>query len=399
VTGDIEAMTSKPRIAHLITESLPFGGAQRNTLLTVAGLVRDGYPTALACGPGGPLIPLAREAGALVHVVPPLVREIAPGRDTRALLALYRVLRGGRYDIVHTHSSKAGLLGRLAAWLARVPVIVHTIHGLAFELRGAGGRGYLAYERALGRVTRRVICVGEVFRQEVERWGVVPPGKLVTVHSGIDLAAYVPTVGGAELKRVLGLGDAWPLIGTIGRLVPNKAPLDLVAALPHLLRVHPGAHAVFAGDGPLRADIEETARALGVQHAVTLLGQRDDIADLLDALDVYVMCSRSEGVGRALSEALAFGVPVVATPVNGVTELVEDGETGLIVPVGAPVRIAGAIARLVQDRALAARLGAGGRERARRLMDSRRMVAALEALYEEEYDRVRDRRYAVPHAA
>jgi glycosyltransferase involved in cell wall biosynthesis len=383
------------RIAHVITESEPFGGAQRNTLLTVAGLARAGEATELVCGPGGRLIPAARDAGVTVHVLDTLVRPIDPWRDARALAGLVSLCRARRYDVVHTHSVKAGLLGRLAAWLTGVPLRVHTIHGVPFEIDGGvRARAYLAYERLLASVTHRVICVGEVLRQEVAGWGVIPAAKLVTVYSGIDFDAYAPGRPAGEVKRALGLASAWPIVGTVGRLTACKAQADLIDAVARLTAAWPALALVLVGDGELRADLERRARARGITRHVRFLGERDDVPDLLPILDVYAMCSRFEGVGRALTEAMYTARPIVATPVYGVREMIRDGETGLLVPPGDPAALAAAIERLARDRALAARLGAAARAQARALMDSRHMVTTIHALYEEDSRHVRDRRHA-----
>jgi glycosyltransferase involved in cell wall biosynthesis len=383
------------RIAHVITESEPFGGAQRNTLLTVAGLARAGEATDLVCGPGGRLIDAAREAGVTVHVLDTLVRPIDPWCDLRALAALVRRCRAGRYDVVHTHSVKAGLLGRLAAWLTGVPLIVHTIHGVPFEIDGrARARAYLAYERLLAPVTHRVICVGELLRQEVAAWGVIPAAKLVTVYSGIAFDAYAPARPADEVKRALGLAGAWPIVGTVGRLTACKAQADLVDAFARLAPRRPAAALVLVGGGELHAALQRRARQRGVAARVRLLGERDDVPDLLPIFDVYAMCSRFEGVGRALTEAMYTARPIVATPVYGVKEMIRDGETGLVVPPGDPAALAAAIERLADDPALAARLGAAARARALAVMDSRRMVTAIHQLYEEDSRHVRDRRHA-----
>ena len=381
------------RVAHVITESAPFGGAQRNTLLSVIGLARRGIATELVCGPGGRLIAAAQEAGVPVHVVERLVRPPAPGADVAALAALVRLFRARRYDVVHTHSVKAGCLGRLAARLAGVPLIVHTIHGVPFEIDGRlRARVYLAYERLLAPVTARVVCVGEALRQEVAGWGVVAPEKLLTIYSGIDFDAYAPTRDAPTVRRALGLEHAHPIVGSVGRLTACKAQGDLVDALALLAARRPSAALVLVGDGELRDQLAQRARARGVQGRLRLLGERDDVPDLLAAFDVYAMSSRWEGVGRALTEAMFVGLPVVATPVYGVKEVVRHEETGLLVPPGDPAALAAAVERLVADPGLAAGLGARARAATLGLMDGRRMVTALEALYTREWPHVRDRR-------
>jgi glycosyltransferase involved in cell wall biosynthesis len=384
------------RVAHVITESAPFGGAQRNTLLSVVGLAARGVEAELVCGPGGRLVTAAREAGVPVHVVNDLVRRPAPVHDVRALVALVRLFRAGKYDVVHTHSVKAGLLGRVAARLAGIPCIVHTIHGVPFVIdRRLRSRVYLTYERWLAPHTHRVVCVGEVLRQEVASWGVIPSERLQTIYSGIDFDAYAPARPVAAVKQALGLEDAWPIVGSVGRLTECKAQWDLIDGLAVLLRRMPAAALVLVGDGELREALDRQRRALGVETRVHLLGERDDVPDLLPMFDVYAMSSRFEGVGRALTEAMYAARPIVATPVYGVREVIRHEETGLVVPTGAPDAVASAIERLANDRALAARLGAAARETALTLMDGRRMVDDLEHLYERELQHVRYRRHPV----
>jgi glycosyltransferase involved in cell wall biosynthesis len=376
-----DRVPARARIAHVITES-NLGGAQRNTLLSLQGLLAAGLDVELICGPGGPLPEEARASGAVAHLVPELVRPVDPVRDLRALVAIHRLCRQRRYAIVHTHCTKAGWLGRAAAWGARVPVIVHTIHGAPFELaRDARTRVFLTLERLAARVTHRLVCVGETFRRHVAGWGIAPEDKLITIYSGVDFGAHVPRRAVAETKRALGLEDAWPIVGCVGRLTEAKALHYLIEAVAGLRHKYPRLRLLLVGDGPLRPALQAVSQRLGCAEAVDFLGERDDVADLLPTFDVYAMSSRWEGVGRAMTEAMLAGLPVVATDVGGVGELVIDGRTGLVRPPGDPGALATAIDLVISDRDLALGLGTAGRERARELMGADRMVDDLCRLY------------------
>jgi glycosyltransferase involved in cell wall biosynthesis len=382
------AEKTRDKIVHVITESVPYGGAQRNTFLTVKGLAADGYDVELICGPGGPLVEEARAAGVSVHVMNDLVRPVHPLKDLRALWQLYRLFRARRYAIVHTHSVKAGFLGRVAAWCARVPLIIHTLHGVPFRITDDfKSRFYIVYERLLGLITHSFICVGEALRQEICAWKIAPEEKLVTIYSGIEFSAYVPGRSAPEVKRDLGLEEAWPIVGCVGRLSEQKAQDYLVEAVALLKEKYPRIRLLLVGDGGLRARLEMQIRDLGVSHHVSLLGERDDIADLLSIFDVYAMASRWEGVGRALTEAMYAALPVVATPVNGVVELIAHEKTGLFVPVEDARELAHALDRLASDPERARRLGANARRKAEDLMGSERMVQAIEDLYRKLGDR------------
>ena len=373
---------TRHRIAHVITESEPFGGAQRNTLLTLKGLVRDGYEPELICGPEGRLISEAEAIGVKVHVVPDLVREVEPLKDIRAFFRLYRLFRSQDYCIVHTHSTKAGLLGRLAAWLAGILVIIHTVHGVPFELDGnLRSRFYFALERWVGYLSDSLICVGGVLRQEVARWKIAPDRKLVTIYSGIEFSSYVPTRTPIEMRQLLGLKEAWPIVGSVGRLSEQKAQHYLIQAVALLKEKYPQIKLLLVGEGELRPLLEKQIQDLGLSSNVFLLAERDDIADLLNIFDVYAMSSRWEGVGRSLTEAMYWGLPIVATSVNGVKELILHEETGLLVPSHDSRGLAKAIDRLVSDPALAKRLGSNARRKAKELMDDQRMIMAIEELY------------------
>jgi glycosyltransferase involved in cell wall biosynthesis len=370
------------RIAHVITESEPFGGAQRNTLLTLKGLVRDGYESELLCGPEGRLISEAEAIGVKVHVIPALVRQLDPLKDSRAFFGLYRLFRSQDYCIVHTHSTKAGLLGRLAASLAGIPVIIHTVHGVPFELDGnLRSRFYFALERWIGYLSESLICVGDVLRQEVARWKIVPDRKLVTIYSGIDFSSYVPRRAPIEMRRLLGLKKAWPIVGSVGRLSEQKAQHYLIQAVALLKEKYPEIKLLLVGEGELRPLLEKQIQDLGLSSNVFLLGERDDIADLLNIFDVYAMSSRWEGIGRSLTEAMYWGLPVVATCVNGVKELIIDEETGLLVPPHNPSALATAVDRLASDRKVAKRLGSNAQKKCRELMDGEHMIMAIEKLY------------------
>ncbi len=370
------------RIAHVITESAPFGGAQRNTLLSVKGLVRDGYDVELVCGPGGPLIDEARAIGAPVHVVPELVRTIDPRRDLAALRRLIGLFRSREYQIVHTHSTKAGLIGRLAAWWVGSPLIVHTQHSVLGELtRSPRTLVFLAVERAASIITHRIVCVGDAFRQELEAWHMAPAKKLVTIYSGIEFSTLAAKRTPGETRRDVGLEDAWPVVGSVGRLMPQKAHEYLLESVAMLRSKYPRIRLLLVGDGECRDSLEARAKELDVSSGVLFLGERGDVADLLRVFDVYAMSSIFEGVGRALSEAMYCELPIVATPVNGVKEMVLHEETGLVVPPRDARSLAAAIDRVVSDPELGKRLGTNARRRAAELLDGERMIRGIEDLY------------------
>lgn len=365
------------RVLHVISHLEP-GGAQDNTLLTVAGLDRSRYEVDVAAGPG-PLAGRAAEVADHLYVLDTLHRTLADPGVGPAFARLWRLCR--TYDVVHTHGSKAGVLGRVAARGRGVPAVVHTMHGLPVTV-GTGRVSrvpLLAAERLATRCADRVVFVCRTNADEAERLGLRVNGKARVVVSGV-LPEYVTATGGPRVRAELGIPPDAPVVGTITRFMPQKAPLDFVAAAARVLAALPDAHVLVVGDGPDREQVRRAAAGFPRLH---LLGYRDDVGDVIDACDVVAFSSLWEGLGRALTEAVLAAKPVVATAVDGVPELVVDGVTGGLVPTRRPDLLA---ARIVEVLALpdrGASLGTAGAQRIQGEFTVERMVADLDALYQE----------------
>ncbi|HYY82371.1 MAG TPA: glycosyltransferase [Actinomycetes bacterium] len=365
------------RVLHVITH-LGRGGATDNTLLTVAGLDRSRYRVDLAAGPGE-LEAEARAAADRLFLLPGLARALGRPADLRAAAALWRL--AGGYDIVHTHTSKAGVLGRFAARARKVPAVLHTIHGfpvhpgMSWPVRQA----LLAVEGLAAGCTDRVVVVCEANAREALALGIATPEQLAVIVSGVPTAA-VASGDRARGRAALGLPEDAPVVGTVTRLMQQKAPLDFVAAARRIVAADPAAHVLVVGDGPLRADVERAATG---EPRIHLLGFRDDVPDLLAATDVVAFSSLWEGLGRALTEAVLAAKPVVATAVNGVPDLVVDGTSGYLVPPGRPDLLAERTLAVLGLPDRGASLGAAGAARIRGRFDVTEMVAGIDALYRE----------------
>jgi glycosyltransferase involved in cell wall biosynthesis len=372
------------RVLHLITR-LDLGGAQQNTLFSVANHDRDRFEVELIAGRGGYLDPEARRtADARVELVPYLEHPIAPLRDLWAVLRLRDHFRRERIDLVHTHSSKAGIVGRLAAFLAGVPVVLHTVHGWSFNDTQPGSvrRLYAWLERVAGKITDRLIVVTDRDRDKGLAHGIGTISQYSLVRSGIDPELYRrPQLPRDEMRAALGFGPEHFVVGTMSCLKPQKAPLDFVGAAAEAYYASPHMRFFIAGDGELRPDVEALIEKRGVEKVVKLLGWRTDVVDLLHAMDCFLLTSRFEGLPRAVLQAMAAGVPVVATAVDGTPEVVENGVTGVLVPPGEPKVAA---ERLVELAAAPERARALADEARRRLgdeFDIRVMVRELDRLY------------------
>ena len=365
------------RVLHVITHLGP-GGATNNTLLSVAGLDRSRYQVDLAAGHGA-LEDRARRAADRLIVVPGLCRELGRLGDLRAAVALWRL--AGRYDLVHTHTAKAGILGRLAARARRTPVVVHTIHAFPVNDRmpAPQRRLFLAVERLAGRLPDRVIAVCQANAEEAVDLGIARPEQLRVVVSGVP-AETIRHGDRARARTALGIPATAPAFGTVTRFMEQKAPLDFVTAARQVLARVTDAHALVVGDGPLRSQVEAAAAG---QPRLQLLGYRDDVADLLAAMDVVAFSSLWEGLGRALTEAVLAARPVVATAVNGVPDLVVDGVTGHLVPPGRPDLLAGRVLDVLALPDRGAALGAVGAARVAGRFGVDEMVAGLDTAYRE----------------
>ena len=377
---------ARARVLHVITQ-LELGGAQQNTLYTCAHLDRSRFAPSLACGPGGLLDEEARGTADLpVRFVPSLVRPVRPHRDLAALVALRRAISELRPDIVHTHSSKAGIVGRWAARFAGVRRIVHSIHGFGFHpgqpapVRSA----YIAAERATARITTAFIAVSRANQRQGESLGLFPASRCRVIRSGISLGPYRASARQAGAFRAeLGLGAGDPLVGMVACLKRQKAPLDFIDVASRVLTAMPRATFVLAGDGELRPQVEDAIRAVsGGPARVRLLGWRRDIDRILADLDVLLLTSRWEGLPRVLPEAMAAGRAAVATAVDGSPEAVEDGVSGYLVPPGDTAHMARRVLELLADPGLRARMGAAGQARSEE-WDIDAMVRAQEELYGE----------------
>lgn len=360
------------RVIHPITRMI-IGGAQENTMLTAALLDKVAHELGpwdvdVYCGPQtgpeGSLIDATRELGVPLHIEPTMVREVNPVKDLLCLWRLTRYLRRERAQIVHTHSSKAGIIGRWAARLAGVPVIVHTVHGWGHHDRQHPlvRSFYIWLEKRTLPLTDRLIVVSQRDIEKGLRDGIGTAETYAVIRSGIELERFGhPQVPRAEMRARLGIPEDAPVIGTVTRLSAQKAPLDFVRAVGQVAREHPDAYFVMVGDGPLRADVEALAAELGIADRLVLTGLRRDVPELLGSFDIFVLSSLWEGLPRVLPQAMATALPVVATAIDGNAEIVRDRVNGLLTPPGDPPALADALLRLLADPALARQMGEAGR--------------------------------------
>ena len=317
-------------------------------------------------------------------VVPALGREVEGGRDWSAFWTLVRLMRRFRPHVVHTHTAKAGALGRLAAAFCRVPVVVHTYHGHVFDayFSPLETRLVVLAERVLAGRASALVAVTDRVRRDVLARGIGRPDRVVVVPLGLDLDPMLaaPARRG-ELRRELGLAADAPVVGIVARLVPVKAHETFLQAVRDIAPVRPDAVFLIVGDGERRGPLEAMARDLGVSARVRFLGWRADLDRLYADLDVVVLTSKNEGSPVALIEAMAAGRPVVSTRAGGVEDVVSHDRTGLVVPVGDACAVARAVLDLLEDPAKAAAFGAAARTAVVPRFASARLVDDIDALY------------------
>jgi glycosyltransferase involved in cell wall biosynthesis len=343
--------SQRTRVLHIITRLEP-GGAQRNTLYTVSHLDRDRFEAGLAWGPGDELDECAEAIADLWRQpIGELVRPVAPKYDLGALRRLRAAVRSFGAQIVHTHSSKAGIVGRMAARLERVPVVIHSIHGFGFTpLQSLPVRAlFFAAEKIASRWTDHFVAVSERDLERGVALGLFERHRVRLIRSGVELERFRKGGDGGAVRRRLGIPHQSPVVTQIGNFKPQKAPLDFVRMAAEVAARVPSARFVMVGEGSLRSRAEALARRLGVGEKIIFCGWWDDVPALLAASRVSVMSSRHEGLPRAVVESLAAGVPVVATAVDGTPEVVRDGVNGFLVEAGDVDGLADRVMALLTD--------------------------------------------------
>lgn len=384
------------RVMHVITR-LDRGGSAQNTMITALGQDRTRFEPLVVAGHAGQwddqggdqATDQSRQrlesSGVRCLLIPTLTREVHPFKDLATLWTLITILRREKPALVHTHTSKAGVLGRLAAWMAGVPVVVHTPHGHIFygHFGPVASWIFLQVERLLARGTAHLIALTESERDEHLAEGVGQADRFSVVPSGIDLERFRCMVGRFG-RRPAGMNcpsDAI-VVGSVGWLTEVKGHKFLIEALARLKPQHPRLHVVILGSGRLREPYLALAEQLGVGNAVHLLGERQDVPDCLAAMDLFVLPSLNEGMGRALVEAMAAGRPVIASNVGGIPAIVEDQRTGLLVPPGDVVALAEAIEELLAQPDRAKAMGVAASHSIGAKFGAQSMVQAVEAVYE-----------------
>ena len=370
---------------------LNMGGPALHVAYLSAGLAERGYETTLVAGSlargEGSMAYVAEELGVEVVRLDALSREIAPVRDALSILRLARLIREQRPRILHTHTAKAGTVGRLAALLAgdaRPEVVVHTFHG--HVLRGYFGPlksgAFRLLERLLARVTTRLIAVSPQVRDDLVALGVAPAEKFSVVRLGIELDERLETSEGrAEARARLGIGSEQFVVGWVGRMTGVKRTDDVLESLRLLRGRGIDAVLLLVGDGPDRDHVEQRASELGIVRNCLFLGYQEDVSGWYRAFDAMILPSANEGTPVVVIEALAAGCPVVATSVGGVPDVVREGVDGFLVPPRDTEALAERLLRLAEDPELRARMGAAGRESVPSRYAVERLVGDVDDLY------------------
>ena len=382
------------RVTHLITR-LVIGGAQENTLATICGLrARPGVEVKLVSGPTlGPEGSLENAARKIFGnqpsdftVVPELVRPVHPLKDFVALRKLEKLLRAQSPDIVHTHSGKAGILGRIAAKRAGVPVIIHHIHGPSFgNFQGAAANFiFTAAEKYAACVTDHFFCSAGAMTKLYLAAGIGRPEMFTRIFSGFDLQPFLNATNNPELRKQLGLDEKHFVIGKIGRIFKLKGHADLLAAFAKILPQVPHARLLLVGDGSLRGELEAQVRSLGLDGKVVFTGlvAPSEVARYVGIMDCLAHLSYREALSRALPQALAAGKPVVAYDFDGADEVCLENKTGFIVRTGDIAAAAQKLLQLANDAALRQKLGRAGAAFVKENFSVEKMVEDQYAVYQ-----------------
>jgi len=366
------------------------GGAQENTLLSVVGL--DALPeydvtllSGLDKGREGELLSQARESVELI-VLPEMGRSINPLSDLVAFWKLYKIIKKGRYHIVHTHSSKAGVLGRVAAWLAGTPIIVHTLHSLVFHdyQPWVVNRAWWLMKKICAPITDFYISVSEIIVQKAIKAGIAEPERFRTIYSGMELDWFLNAKFDSDaVRREFGIPLDVPVVGKIARLFPLKGHDQLMDAAPEIVRRVPNVRFFLIGDGILLEHLQKRAREYGILENFIFAGliDRTRIPEMISAMDLVVHTSLREGLARVLPQALAMGKPCVSFNIDGAPEVVINDETGYLVQPFDSIGLAEGISRILEDADMRARMGENGRRHVDPAFRSEKMVADIAEVY------------------
>ena len=395
MNSTIDNAADRPlRICHVITRMI-VGGAQENTLLTIRGHREAGQECELVTGPSpgreGELLKQSVNAGLKVTVFPELVRELSVADDLKAYFRLKRYFRENRFDVVHTHSSKAGIIGRLAARAAHVPVVVHTVHGQAFHPHEKAYRNrlYILLERLAARYSDRIFAVAQAMIDQCVAAKVAPRELYKVVYSGMDTQRFAGAKRDPELRRRLGIPEDARTIVTVARLFPLKGYEFVLPAAERIAARYRDTHFLIVGDGPMHDELAAKIRAAQLEERFHFAGlvPPDAVADYLAQGELLWHLSLREGLPRAVVQALACGIPAVGFALDGTPEVLENGETGFAVEPESVDAVVAATERLWDDDDARVRMGAAGRERVLRQFDWRRMAEILLAEYRELFAR------------
>jgi len=375
----------KLNVLHIITK-LELGGAQQNTLYCLLKHDRSKYNVFLVSGTEGILVKKAQQLKDVkVILLPGLKHELSPWSDLRCLFTLRKLFIKEKIDLVHTHSSKAGILGRLAARLAKVKIIVHTVHGFSFnEFQPVLKKKlYIFLERLAAKYTDKLIAVTGMDIEKGLKAKIGKPEKYTVIYSGFDLNEFTTLQNNAETKKGLGIEDGYKVVGMVACFKPQKNPLDFVRMAGLVKEKHSKTRFLLVGDGELRPEIEKLIAEKNLQKDIIITGWREDVARFIHVLDVFVLTSLWEGLPRVLPQAMCAKKPLVASAVDGSKEAVIDGKNGYLAAPGDYFALAERVVQLLLDEKLCKKMGEAGFALSK-AWDQDEMVKKIEAVYDEQ---------------
>lgn len=378
----------RTKVIHIITRLDP-GGSAENTVLSAEQVDPERFRSIVWTGPGlsgeGPPLDYANRLGTRLKIIHHLVRPIEPVHDFLALLVMLRRLRHSQPDIIHLHSAKAGVLGRIAAKLARSKAkVIYTPHGHLFS--GYGGE---SASKLFGWIEKRLASYADAIvgltpdevREFLEH-GAGKKEQFCVIPSGVELDPYLQSDESRNaIRKELAIPEEAPVVGFIGRFAEVKGPDQALEVMAKVQELVPAVHFLFVGDGEMRPALEAQTKKLGLDGNIHWTGWRNDVPQLMKAMDLFLLTSRNEGQGRVLVEAMATGLPVVAMATGGVSEVVVNGETGILTAAGDVTASAESVVALLQDGDMRRVMGDKGRERAQRHFSVDEMIRRLEGLY------------------